>query len=128
MGYTQPPGGDHAEVVALKQAEKQPAAPPCMSPGTALLSRSHASLHPRIIEPASAKSFRSHRPQSQSQRTGPERVAGSGLKVYSGEHSEEALELNEAFNKYISTGLPFVTAKFASSLDGKIATRNGDSK
>ena len=36
--------------------------------------------------------------------------------------------MNEAFNKWITTGLPFVTAKAAMSLDGKIATRTGDSK
>ena len=36
--------------------------------------------------------------------------------------------MNETFNKWITTGLPFVTAKAALSLDGKIATRTGDSK
>ena len=42
--------------------------------------------------------------------------------------SEAALELIEAFSKHITTGIPFVIAKFAISLDGKIATRSGDSK
>ena len=37
-------------------------------------------------------------------------------------------ELIEGFAKYIRTGLPFVTAKWAMSLDGKIATRERDSK
>ena len=41
---------------------------------------------------------------------------------------EQARELYEGFAKHISTGLPFVTVKFAMSLDGKIATRTGDSK
>ena len=50
------------------------------------------------------------------------------LRPIVGEHAEEAAEINEAFIKYITTGLPFVTVKFASSLDGKIATRTGDSK
>lgn len=36
--------------------------------------------------------------------------------------------MNEAFNKWITTGMPLVTAKAAMSLDGKIATRTGDSK
>jgi diaminohydroxyphosphoribosylaminopyrimidine deaminase / 5-amino-6-(5-phosphoribosylamino)uracil reductase len=52
----------------------------------------------------------------------------AGIKIYLGEHAEEATTLNEAFVKYITTGLPFVTVKFAASLDGKIATRTGDSK
>ncbi|MBM2826399.1 MAG: riboflavin biosynthesis protein RibD, partial [Dehalococcoidia bacterium] len=44
-----------------------------------------------------------------------------------GESEGKAIELIEAHAKYITTGLPLVIAKFASSLDGKIATRSGDS-
>jgi diaminohydroxyphosphoribosylaminopyrimidine deaminase/5-amino-6-(5-phosphoribosylamino)uracil reductase len=52
----------------------------------------------------------------------------AGIPVRVGEHSAEASEIIEAYCKHITTGLPFVTAKFAMSLDGKIATRTGDSK
>ena len=52
----------------------------------------------------------------------------AGIPVEVGCLREELTRLNEAFNKYIITGRPFVTAKIAQTLDGKIATLNGESK
>ncbi|WP_438432289.1 bifunctional diaminohydroxyphosphoribosylaminopyrimidine deaminase/5-amino-6-(5-phosphoribosylamino)uracil reductase RibD [Gorillibacterium sp. sgz500922] len=52
----------------------------------------------------------------------------NGIEVTTGIRGREAEELNEAFNKYIVTGLPFVTLKTASTLDGRIASRTGDSR
>ena len=52
----------------------------------------------------------------------------AGIQVETGLLVDEATRMNEAFNKWISTRLPFVIAKAAMSLDGKIATRTGDSK
>ena len=40
----------------------------------------------------------------------------------------EAIHLIEAYIKFITTKRPFITAKYAMSLDGKIATETGDSK
>jgi diaminohydroxyphosphoribosylaminopyrimidine deaminase / 5-amino-6-(5-phosphoribosylamino)uracil reductase len=51
-----------------------------------------------------------------------------GVKVMTGVLEEDARELNEAYNKYIAAGTPFVTLKLAATLDGKIATHKGDSK
>src|SRR5579859_3462106 len=51
-----------------------------------------------------------------------------GLEVAGGLCSREAALLNEVYLKYIATGLPFVTVKVATSLDGKIATKTGESK
>ncbi len=51
-----------------------------------------------------------------------------GLEVASGVCAAEAAALNEVYLKFRATGLPFVTAKVATSLDGKIATRTGVSK
>ena len=52
----------------------------------------------------------------------------AGIRVEQGLLADEATAMNEAFNKWITTGLPFVIAKAGMSLDGKIATRTGDAK
>ncbi len=41
---------------------------------------------------------------------------------------EEIKKINEPFIKYVTKRLPFVTVKVGQSLDGKIATRKGESK
>ncbi|MFX4261692.1 bifunctional diaminohydroxyphosphoribosylaminopyrimidine deaminase/5-amino-6-(5-phosphoribosylamino)uracil reductase RibD [Pelotomaculum propionicicum] len=55
-------------------------------------------------------------------------LSSAGIEVASGVMEAEALELNEVFIKYITTRRPYVVAKAAVSLDGKIATRSGKSK
>ena len=51
-----------------------------------------------------------------------------GIEVEQGLLADELTHLNEAFNCWITTGRPFVTAKIAQTLDGKIATLDGGSK
>lgn len=130
QGFTQPPGSFHAEVVALRQArEKARGAtmyvtlepcciygrvPPCTR---ALIASGISEVHLAVIDP---------NPKVSGQ--GVKELERNGVKTVVGEHEEEARELIEAFAKYVTTGTPFVTAKFAMSLDGKIATKTGDSR
>ena len=51
-----------------------------------------------------------------------------GLKVRTGTLEDEARSLNRGFFKAHRMGLPYVAAKWAMTLDGKIATRTGDSR
>ncbi|SDU16380.1 diaminohydroxyphosphoribosylaminopyrimidine deaminase [Verrucomicrobium sp. GAS474] len=52
----------------------------------------------------------------------------AGIEVAHGLFAKESAALNRAFNKWIVTGLPWVTAKIALSLDGGIAPREGDDR
>lgn len=130
QGYTQPPGSAHAEIVALQQAgDKAQGAtlyvslepcnhygrtPPCTE---SIVAAGIAEVHMAMIDPNPLVSGR-----------GEEALQKEGIKTCVGDHEEEARDINEAYIKYIKTGIPFITAKFAASLDGKIATRKGDSK
>lgn len=129
QGYTQPPGSSHAEVVALQQAGEQARGgvmyvtmepcchygrtPPCTQK---IIAAGIAEVHLAMLDPNPLVCGR-----------GKEELEKEGLEIYLSE-SEEAEEVNEAYTKFITTGMPFVTAKFAMSLDGKIATRSGDSR
>lgn len=51
-----------------------------------------------------------------------------GVEVTVGVMEEACRALNESFIKYITTGMPFITVKFAQTLDGRIATTTGHSR
>lgn len=59
---------------------------------------------------------------------GIEMLRQAGIEVTTGVLRDRALELNKKFIKFITTGTPYITVKTASTLDGKIASRTGDSK
>ncbi|MCE2462923.1 MAG: bifunctional diaminohydroxyphosphoribosylaminopyrimidine deaminase/5-amino-6-(5-phosphoribosylamino)uracil reductase RibD, partial [Dehalococcoidia bacterium] len=129
-GFTQPPGHAHAEVMALQQAGRnsrdaslyvtlEPCCtygrtPPCTQ---AIIAAGISEVHAAITDPNPRVNGK-----------GLSELEATGIKVYRGDGEEEAREMYEAFARHVNTGLPFVTAKFAMSLDGKIATHTGDSK
>ena len=129
-GWTSPPGGPHAEVVALEHAgaaatgavlysTMEPCCiwgrtPPCTD---AIVAAGISEVHAASIDPNPRVSGR-----------GLEQLRQSGIVVTCGTCEDQAMEMYEAFSKHVRTGLPFVTAKFAASLDGKIATRTGSSR
>ncbi len=130
QGYTQPPGSWHAEIMALKQAGEKARGgvmyvtlepcchygrtPPCTK---AVIAAGISEVHMAMLDPNPLVSGK-----------GRDELEREGIKTYLGEYGEESKELNEAYVKYITTGMPFVTAKFAVSLDGRIATKKGDSQ
>lgn len=58
---------------------------------------------------------------------GAQMLRRAGVEVTSGVLRKEAAALNEVYLKYRAVQHPFVTAKIAATLDGKIATRRGES-
>ncbi len=130
QGYHQSAGTPHAEVHALQAAgalargatlyvNLEPCShhgrtPPCTE---ALIAAGIAAVHMAMLDP---------NPRVNGQ--GRARLEESGIRTFVGECEQEARDLNEAFITYITAGRPFVIAKYAASLDGKIATRSGESR
>ena len=55
-------------------------------------------------------------------------LEAAGIQVEVGVAGDDCTDLNLIFNHWITRGVPLVAAKTANTLDGQIATRNGDSK
>ena len=129
-GWTQPPGRPHAEPTALRQAGDRSRGatlfvtlepcnhfgrtPPCTE---AIIDAGIAEVHASTIDP-----------DPRVNGAGISRLREAGMRVDVGECGEQARRMMEAYLKLVETGRPFVTAKFAMSLDGKIATSTGESR
>ena len=129
-GHTLPPGQGHAEVVALQAAGQRAQGaslyvtlePCCVHGRTPPCTEAIVSAGIREVHAATRD------PNPRVNGRGLAELEAAGVRVHSGEEGAEAIQLYEAFAKHINTGMPYVTAKFAMSLDGKIATHTGDSK
>lgn len=129
-GYHARAGGPHAEVVALEAAAGETAGgdlyvtlEPCCHQGRTppCADRIISTGIRRVVTPTlDLNPLVSGR--------GIERLREAGIVVELGLFSEEATGLNEAFTKFIKSRIPLVILKAAISLDGKIATRTGDSQ
>lgn len=60
--------------------------------------------------------------------SGIKRLRKKGIKVDTGVLRKDAMDINKPFVKFITKKLPYITVKVAQSLDGKIATKTGDSR
>ncbi|MEO8456316.1 MAG: bifunctional diaminohydroxyphosphoribosylaminopyrimidine deaminase/5-amino-6-(5-phosphoribosylamino)uracil reductase RibD [Chloroflexota bacterium] len=128
-GWTQPVPGPHGEAVALAAAGERARGgtiyvtlepcnhhgrtPPC---SRAIIAAGIAEVHYAVDDPHDVAAG------------GREALEEAGIRVVVGEGEDEARRINEAFFKHCTTGLPFVIAKYAASLDGRIAAASGDSR
>lgn len=67
-------------------------------------------------------------PNPINQGKGVRRLRQAGIEVVEGVLKHDAERLNIPFKKFMQTGMPYVIAKWAMTLDGKIATHTGDSR
>ncbi len=130
-GYHKKAGTAHAEVVAIEKAgaaaagstlyvslepccHKDKRTPPCTK---------------KIIESKIKKVVIAIKdPNPKVSGKGIEELRKAGIEVVSGIFEEQARHLNEFYIKHITRHLPFVILKVAMTLDGKIATPDGESK
>ncbi|MGV8899732.1 MAG: bifunctional diaminohydroxyphosphoribosylaminopyrimidine deaminase/5-amino-6-(5-phosphoribosylamino)uracil reductase RibD [Burkholderiaceae bacterium] len=132
-GFTQPPGGNHAEIEALGDAEAkghdvrgatvyvtlEPCShfgrtPPCCD---ALIRAGVARVVAAVQDP---------NPQVAGQ--GLARLNAAGIEVVSDVLADEAREMNIGFFSRMQSGKPWVRMKVAASLDGKTALADGQSQ
>ncbi len=129
-GYHRRAGLEHAEIAALKKAGPE-------AKGATLYVNLEPCNHFGKTPPCTEAIIKSgikkvvaamKDPNPVNNGKGNKRLKEAGIRIISGILEQDAEQLNKFFVKYITTGRPFVIVKAAQSLDGKIATRTGESK
>ena len=130
VGATAPPGGPHAEASALtgtdaRGAELYIMLEPC-APFEGKRTRPCAEA---IIEAGCRRVvIAMEDPDPNVRGRGTAMLRAAGVEVEVGDGAESAMALLRPYVKHRRTGRPYVIAKFAASLDGRTASRTGDSK
>ena len=129
-GWHQVAGQPHAEILALRQAGKQARGATLY---VTLEPCSHHGRTPPCVK-AIVKSGIQRvvvaiaDPDPRVNHSGISELKGAGLEVRVGPGRAEAGTINRGFLKRVTTGIPWVTLKMASSLDGKTAMLDGESQ
>lgn len=129
-GYHRRVGGPHAEVFALNMAKGEAKGAslyvnlePC-----SVFGRTPPCVEKIISRGISEVIIAMEDPNPLNNGKGIKLLRSSNIKVKVGILRKDAVKINEVFIKYITKRLPFLTVKIAQSLDGKIATKTGDSQ
>ncbi|HET6400642.1 MAG TPA: bifunctional diaminohydroxyphosphoribosylaminopyrimidine deaminase/5-amino-6-(5-phosphoribosylamino)uracil reductase RibD [Candidatus Kapabacteria bacterium] len=126
-------GGPHAEPNAIADAEARGRSVRGATIYITLEPHSHPSKTPPctklLIEKGIARCIVAMEdPNPKVSGEGIRELQEAGIPVDTGLLAEEARELNRFFIKHITTRLPYITLKLASSLDGRSAMANGESR
>lgn len=129
-GWTQPGGRPHAEVMALQQAGPRARGAtayvtlePCAHHGQtgpcadALIAAGIARVVTALTDPDPRVSGKGH-----------SMLRAAGIGVTENIFSDQARQANAGFLKRVTQGLPHVTLKLATTLDGRTATSTGESR
>jgi len=129
-GYHEKAGSAHAEIIALDEAGRK-------AKGATLYVTLEPCAHFGRTPPCVDSIIRSGvkevivgmvDPNPLNNGKGIEILRKQGMKVRVGFLEDKLRRMNESFVKYITRKMPFVTVKVAQSLDGRIATKTGESK
>jgi diaminohydroxyphosphoribosylaminopyrimidine deaminase / 5-amino-6-(5-phosphoribosylamino)uracil reductase len=128
-------GGPHAEVAAIADARSRGADLDGATMFVTLEPCAHLGRTPPCADAILATGIArvvigSDDPSEKASGRGPGILRDDGREVdfAQGAEATAARLLNQSFRKHSRTGLPLVTLKMASSLDGRVATRTGDSR